>query len=126
MLYPHLGPPFRVLQSPPTPLDTTPMNIPNCELYNVVILPTSDPDIEPRSYQLSATRIDRDFRFVSPDWPMARVRSALLGADVSAGALEELLRGNNIALSGRTQKKCLLTEQQLLDMGLTLFTPEPA
>ncbi len=93
-------------------------------LFNVVILPTTAADATPPLFQLSASRVDRELRLVSPHWSEPQLRQAFRSIDTPSLQVEHLLRGNRMAHGGRDTRRLFFTTEQLLAMGLAP-APEP-
>ena len=98
---------------------------PHSLLFNVVVLPTTPADATPPLFQLSATRNDRELRLVSPHWSESELRAAFVAIATPSLHVEQLLRGNRMALGGRDTRKLFFTTEQLTTMGL-VPAPEPA
>ena len=97
---------------------------PHQQLFNVVILQTSPADASPTLFELSATRVDRGLRLLSPHWTEPELRTAFHSIDTPRLHVEQLLRGNRMAFGGRDPRKLFFTAEQLTTMGLAP-APEP-
>lgn len=96
---------------------------PQSHLFNLVILPAGSAGKPVPRFQCSATRGDRSLRLVSPEWTEPELRAALAASDTGPGEIEELLRGNRMAVGKRNPRKLFFSEQQLLAMGFTVPVP---